>query len=159
MIISLYCLCSGSTDTALLFMSFSLLDLDSRRLVEQDLCPTGLKMYCLCTASSKRLCTVYDLTLDTCLVFLPCILPKCVITSIQNSAHPAQIGDGLRVSERGRVANVRRNKLSRHMEQEKCTVQIIHSYIMYWERNRRFSFWSLIPHCREAVYCIAAAAA
>lgn len=35
MIISLYCLCSGSTDTVLLFMSFSLLDLDSRRLVEQ----------------------------------------------------------------------------------------------------------------------------
>jgi len=35
MIISLYCLCSGPTDMALLFMSFSLLDLDSRRLVEQ----------------------------------------------------------------------------------------------------------------------------
>lgn len=155
MIISLYCLCSGSTDTALLFMSFSLLDLDSRRLVEQIFVLQDWKRI----VSVQPHQSDYDLTLDTCSFFLPCILPKCVIASIQNSAHLAQIGYGLRMSERGRVANVRRNKLSRHMEQEKCTVQIIHSYIMYWERNRRFSFWSLIPHCREAVYCIAAAAA
>jgi len=160
MIISLYCLCSGPTDMALLFMSFSLLDLDSRRLVEQIFVLHDWK--CIVSVQphqSDCICDVYYLTLDMCsFFFLPCILHKCVI-SIQNSAHLAQIWDRLRMSERGRVANVRRNKLSRHTAQEKCTVQIIHSYIMYWARNRRFSFWSLIPHCREAVYCIAAAAA